>query len=43
MVLATVRSWADLKNMGVRNCRRKLQVREQWMTSLEGAKMHQGL
>jgi len=43
MVLATVRSWIDLKNMGVQNWRRKLQVQEQWRTSLEGAKMRQGL
>ena len=33
----------DLRNVGVRNWRRKLQDLEQWWTILEEAKVHQGL
>jgi hypothetical protein len=33
----------DLKNMSVRNWRRKQQDREQWRTTLEEAKFHHGL
>ena len=33
----------DVKNMGVRNWRRKLQNEEWWRTILEEAKIHQGL
>ena len=33
----------DLKNIGVRNWKRKSQDREQWWTIVEEAKVHQGL
>jgi len=33
----------DVKNMGIRNWRRKLQNEEQWRTILEEAKIHHGL
>jgi hypothetical protein len=33
----------DTKNMGVRNWRRKSQDGEQWRTSFEKTKIHQGL
>jgi len=33
----------DLKNMGMRNWRRKLQVQEHWRTILEEPEVHKGL